>query len=128
MILRCVVVTPERTELDRQPTYISLPMFDGELGVMNGRAPLIGRLGYGTLRLQTLAGPEKYYVDGGFAHVEDNVVNVLTARMVPVDLIDGDQARDALESALELPANTPEEAQLKDTAVRRARGQVRASR
>ena len=44
MTLRCVVVTPERTELDREAEYVSLPMFDGELGVMSGRAPLIGRL------------------------------------------------------------------------------------
>ena len=46
MALRCVVVTPERTELDREAEYVSLPMFDGELGVLKGRAPMIGRLGY----------------------------------------------------------------------------------
>jgi F-type H+-transporting ATPase subunit epsilon len=128
MALRCVVVTPERTELDREAEYVSLPMFDGELGVLKGRAPLIGRLGYGTLRLQTAAGPERYYVDGGFAHVEDDVVNVLTGRAIPVDLLDGDEARDALDAAKEMPGSTPEESRLKDAAVRRARGQLRASR
>lgn len=128
MALRCVVVTPERTELDREADSVSLPMFDGELGVLKGRAPLIGRLGYGTLRLQTAAGPESYYVDGGFAQVERDVVNVLTARAIPVDLLDADEARVALEEALTLPGSTPEESQIKDTAVRRARGQLRASR
>lgn len=128
MALRCVVVTPERTELDREAEYVSLPMVDGELGVLKGRAPLIGRLGYGTLRLQTVAGPERYYVDGGFAHVEDDVVNVLTGRAIPVDLLDGDEARVALEAAQEMPGSTPEESRLKDAAVQRARGQLRASR
>jgi F-type H+-transporting ATPase subunit epsilon len=128
MALRCVVVTPERTELDREAEYVSLPMFDGELGVLKGRAPLIGRLGYGTLRLQTDAGPERYYVDGGFAHVEDDVVNVLTGRALPVDLLDGDEARAALEAAQEMPGSTPEESRLKDAAMLRARGQLRASR
>ncbi len=128
MALRCVVVTPERTELDREAEYVSLPMIDGELGVLKGRAPLIGRLGYGTLRLQTAAGPERYFVDGGFAHVEDNVVNVLTGRAIPVDLLNGDEARAALEAAQEMPGSTPEESRLKDAAVRRARGQLRASR
>ena len=70
MALRCVVVTPEKTQLDREAEYVSLPMFDGELGVLKGRAPMIGRLGYGTMKLQTAAGPERYYIDGGFAHVE----------------------------------------------------------
>lgn len=128
MSLRCVIVTPERTELDREAEYISLPLFDGELGVMAGRAPMIGRLGFGTLRLQTAAGPERYYIDGGFAQVEDNVVNILTGKAVAVDLIDGDEARKSLEEAQSLPGSTPEESVLKESALQRARGQVRASR
>ena len=128
MSLRCVVVTPERTQLDREAEYVALPMADGELGVQKGRAPMIGRLGYGTLRLQTAAGPERYYIDGGFAHVENDVVNVLTGRAIAVDLLDSDEARDALAAALEMPANSPEEAQIRATAVQRARGQLRASR
>jgi len=128
MTLRCVVVTPERTELDREAEYVSLPMFDGELGVQKGRAPLIGRLGFGTLRLQTAAGPERYYVDGGFAHVEGDVINVLTGRAISVDLLDGEEARAELDAAQDMPGSTPEESQLKATAARRARGKLRASR
>lgn len=128
MALRCVVVTPEKTQLDREAEYVSLPMFDGELGVLKGRAPMIGRLGYGTMKLQTAAGPERYYIDGGFAHVEGDVVNVLTGKAVPVDLLDSEEAKDALQAALQLPSNSPEETQLKATAVMRARGQVSASR
>ena len=100
MALRCVVVTPERTQLDREAEHVSLPMFDGELGILKGRAPMIGRLGCGTLRLQTAAGPERYYIDGGFAHVEGDVVNVLTGKAIPVDLLDSDAARDALATAM----------------------------
>ena len=128
MAIRCVVVTPERTELDREAESVVLPMFDGELGVLSGRAPMIGRLGFGTLRLQTAAGPERYYIDGGFAQVEGNEVNILTARAIPVDLLDREEAEKALADAQEMPGMTPEQAQLKDTAVRRARGQLRASK
>ncbi len=128
MSLRCVVVTPERTELDREADYVSLPMYDGELGVLEGRAPMIGRLGFGTIRLQTAAGPERYYVDGGFAHVEGNVVNVLTGRAIAVDLLDSEEARDAMEAAQEMPGSTPEQSRVKDAAMRRARGLLRASR
>ncbi len=128
MTIRCVVVTPERTELDREAESVVLPMFDGELGVLTGRAPLIGRLGFGTLRLQTAAGPERYYVDGGFAQVEQNEVNILTARAIPVDLLNREEAEQALADAQEMSAKTPEEATLKDNAIRRARGKIRASR
>ena len=45
--VQCVVVTPERAVLDEPADFVSLPMYDGELGILPGRAPLIGRLGYG---------------------------------------------------------------------------------
>ncbi|EMI42648.1 MULTISPECIES: F0F1 ATP synthase subunit epsilon [Pirellulaceae] len=128
MAIRCVVVTPERTELDREADFIALPMYDGELGVQAGRAPMIGRLGYGVLRLQTTAGPQRFFVDGGFAQVEADVVSVLTARAIAVDLLNTDEATKSLAEALELPSDTPEQAQIKETAVHRARGQLRASR
>lgn len=128
MTIRCVIVTPERTELDREADYLSLPLADGELGVMPGRAPLIGRLGYGTLRLQTAAGPERYYIDGGFAQVEQDVVSILTGKAIAVDLLNGEEAQQMLDDAQAMPGKTPAEMELKETAVRRARGMVRAAR
>ena len=128
MSIRCIVVTPEKTELDRQADSISLPMFDGELGVLSGRAPMIGRLGYGVLKLQTAAGPERYYVDVGFAQVENDEVNLLTGSLTPVDLIDSAEAQSDLERAMEMSGSTPAEMQIKNTAVAKARGRVRASR
>ena len=50
--LQCVVVTPERAVLDEPADFVVLPLYDGELGVLPGRAPLIGRLGYGELRTE----------------------------------------------------------------------------
>ncbi len=128
MTIRCIVVTPEKTELDREADFVALPMFDGELGVLTGRAAMIGRLGHGTLRLQTAAGPERYYVDGGFAQVENDVVSILTGRAIPVDLLKSDEAETALKESLEMSANTPEEASIRETAIRRARGMLRAAR
>ncbi|MCD0461523.1 F0F1 ATP synthase subunit epsilon [Roseiconus lacunae] len=128
MAIRCIVVTPERTELDTEATSVTLPMFDGSLGVLPNRAPMIGRLGYGKLELETAAGPQRFFVDGGFAQVEDNTVNLLTSRSIPVDLLDVGEAEKSLEEALEMSAKTPEQAQLRETAIRRARGQLRAAR
>lgn len=128
MSIRCIVVTPERTELESEADYVSLPMDDGEMGILKDRAPMIGRLGFGTLKLQTAAGLEKYYVDGGFAQVEKNEINILTGTLVPVDLIDAEEARAALEKAREMPSGKPEEAQIKATAIAKARGRLRASR
>src|SRR5207245_2006519 len=75
--LKCVVVTPERAVLDEPAEFVALPMYDGELGVLPGRAPLIGRLGAGELRLRQRNTSRRYFVDGGFAQVRADVVTVL---------------------------------------------------
>ncbi len=127
MPIRVVVVTPERTEVDRVVDSAVLPMYDGELGIQTGRAPLIGRLGYGEMRLQTAAGTEAFFIDGGFAQVENNVVSVLTARALPAKSISVEEAKSELTSVLESPSKSPEQQQLKAAAVMRARGKLRTA-
>ena len=100
--LRCVVVTPERAVLDEPADFIVLPMFDGELGVLPGRLPLIGRLGYGELRMVKGLLTQRYFIDGGFAQVRGNVVTVLTAQAIQAADIKVDAAEEALKTALTL--------------------------
>src|SRR6266849_8627378 len=97
--LQCVVVTPERAVLDEPADFVALPMYDGELGVLRGRAPLIGRLGYGELRLRHGATTRRFFVDGGFAQVRSNVVTVLTPRAIRGEDIDVQSATQTLEAA-----------------------------
>lgn len=128
MSIQCVVVTPERTELDVTARFITLPMFDGELGVAPGRSAMIGRLGYGVMRLDTDKGPQRWFIDGGFAQVENDSVSVLTGRAVRVEDLDATEAEAALEQATLLPGGSSERMQIRDTAMRRARGMLRAAR
>ena len=124
--IQCVVVTPERAVLDEAADFVALPMYDGELGVLPGRAPLIGRLGFGELRTRRGGDVRRYYVDGGFAQVRQNVVTVLTPRAIRAEDINTGEAQRALEAAL-APARTPEaqDAHLKDQ--ERARAQLRVA-
>ena len=122
--LHCVVVTPERGGLDEAVDFVALPMLDGELGVLPGRAPLIGRLGYGELRTVMGRTIHRYYIDGGFAQIRANVVTVLSSKAMAAEEIKLATAEDALRSALQVGL-TPEvqEAHVKDQ--ERARAQIR---
>jgi F-type H+-transporting ATPase subunit epsilon len=124
--LQCVVVTPERAVLDEPADFVALPMFDGELGVLPGRAPLIGRLGFGELRVRKGDHVEHFYVDGGFAEVRANVVTVLTATAMPTNDISAEAAREALEVALKPATGEALVAALKQQ--ERARAQLRLAR
>lgn len=123
--LQCVVVTPERTTLDALVDFVALPLYDGELGVLPGRGPLIGRLGYGELRTKEGGSTRHYFVDGGFAQVRDDVVTILTNRAIPAEKIDTEHAARELEHAQARRATTDYEQAEKARAVARARAQIR---
>src|SRR5437879_11701280 len=97
--VQCVVVTPERAVLDETVDFVAVPMFDGELGVLPGRAPLIGRLGYGELRARRGQTVREVYIDGGFVEIRDNVVTVLTPKAVSEESLSVDAATREREAA-----------------------------
>ena len=110
--------------LDAKADFVALPMFDGELGVLPGRAALIGRLGYGELRIRNGTQTERFFVDGGFAQVRNNVVTVLTPRAKKVEEINVAKVEEELQAALAPTANpAAQEAAFK--AQERARAQLR---
>jgi F-type H+-transporting ATPase subunit epsilon len=122
--LQCVVVTPEKAVLDATVDFVALPLFDGELGVLPGRAPLIGRLGPGELRTQRSGQIQRYFVDGGFAQVRADVVTVLTPKAQKAQEISLEAANHALEAA-HGAAHTPEAQEAQRKAQERARAQKR---
>jgi F-type H+-transporting ATPase subunit epsilon len=122
--LNCVVVTPERALLDETVDFVVLPMYDGELGVLPGRAPLIGRLGYGELRIRRGGHTQRFFVDGGFAQVRANTVTVLTPRALRAEEINEAAAEQALVSTA-ATSTTPEAQEAKYKAQERARAQLR---
>jgi F-type H+-transporting ATPase subunit epsilon len=125
--LECVVVTPERTLFDALVDFVALPLYDGELGVLPGRTPLIGRLGFGELRTKDGGETRRYFVDGGFAQVRDDVVTILTNRALPASDVDPSAAAAELEKAQARVATTDFDQADKSKALARARAMVRAA-
>jgi F-type H+-transporting ATPase subunit epsilon len=127
-IVRCVVVTPEATVLEASATFVALPLYDGEIGIMPGRAPLIGRLGYGEMRIIEQGKIRRFYVDGGFVEVADGLISVLTNRAVAASELDADVAQEQLDAARHKPANTDELLAIRDRLVLQARAQLRVAK
>jgi F-type H+-transporting ATPase subunit epsilon len=124
-ILHVSVVTPEATLLETPAQFVALPLFDGELGVLPGRSPFIGRLGYGELRVVEGEKTRRYYIDGGFVQVAKNVVSVLTNNAVPAENLDAAAAEDELAAARARLANTPELLEIRSRAQLQARAKIR---
>ena len=125
--IQCVVVTPERTLFDEAVEFVALPLFDGEVGILPGRSPLIGRLGYGELRTRVHGVSKRYFVDGGFAQIRDDVVTILTNRAIPAASIDVAAAQQELAAATALRVTSEMEQAQRTRAIDRARGMLRVA-
>jgi F-type H+-transporting ATPase subunit epsilon len=118
--LRFVLVTPEKTLLDQSVESLRFPLYDGQMGVLPGRAPLVGRLGYGELQYHDANGQHSYFVDSGFVQIKDDVVTVLTNRAMPVAELKRQQAEDQLRQAKTRTAQTDLEIAAKARDIQRA--------
>lgn len=108
--LRLVLVTPEKTLFDRPVASIRVPMFDGSAGIYPGRAPLVGRLGIGELKLNGTDGnSESYFIEGGFIQIKGEQVSVLTNAAMPVSEISRASAAEELEKVKTEKATSDEE-------------------
>ncbi len=125
--LRCLVVTPEKALIDEAVDFVAIPMYDGELGVLPNRAPLIGRLGFGELRIHKDGKVLRYFVDGGFVQIRNNIVTLLTSRAVPAASLTRESAEETIRAAQKV-APTPEDQEAQLKAQQKARVQLRILR
>lgn len=119
--LRLVIVTPERTLLDEPVSALRFPLYDGDIGVLPGRLPLIGRLGTGELKLTSASGEQSFFIDGGFAQVQGSVISLLTHRAIPLADLSVAEAEKQLAAAQAKPAKGEAEVTAKLADQQRAR-------
>ncbi len=93
------IITPERITFSEQVQFLSVPAYDGELGVLAGHTPLLAQLAAGLVRFKKESGEETVALSGGFleVHPDKTVVFAETAELA--EEIDAERARQAAERA-----------------------------
>lgn len=99
----CSVITPERAVLETEATFVAFPAWDGEVGILHDRAPLLFKMGAGELRVESPEGNQVLFVDGGFAQMVDNRLTLLTEQAKKIAEIDTAAVERALAEARKLP-------------------------
>jgi F-type H+-transporting ATPase subunit epsilon len=122
------VITPERAVLDTEATFAAFPGWDGEVGVLHNRAPLLYRLGSGLLRVEGAEGKYALFVDGGFAQMVDNRLTILTERTKDIDAIDRAAAEEELKAAEAMDGTDELSYRARQRALASARAQIRLAR
>ena len=122
------VVTPEREVVALEARFVALPAFDGEMGILARRAPLLTQLGSGPLRIEAAdGGKRQLFVAGGFAQMVDDRLTILTEEALEPAQVTEAAARASYEKASALASHSDVEAEHKQRALDRARALARAA-
>jgi len=77
------LITPEAIVLETNVTSAQIPAFDGLVGILTHRAPLLAKLATGVLTLDTTAGTQQFLVVGGYAQMKNEELTILTTEAIP---------------------------------------------
>lgn len=125
---RCTVITPHRQVLDKDVTAAVIPAWDGEIGLLKHRAPLMVKLGQGTMRLDAAeGGPERLFVAGGFAQMKGDQLTLLTDEAKPVSQINIEEAQAALREAEAFKPQDAVQAERRQRDLQRAKAMLKAA-
>jgi F-type H+-transporting ATPase subunit epsilon len=122
MAFNCVVVTPEAQVMDEPVEQVILPAYDGLMGILDDRAPLLVKLGAGPLRVDRAGGAKSYFfVDGGVAQMKGNKLTILTHQAIAAKEIDAEAARAQYAQALAQRTTDPTASAQREHQMDRAR-------
>ena len=120
--LRLEIVTPDKTVVSSDVEMVICPGVEGEFGVLPQHVSLLSALSVGDLRYRIDGKDSHVFISGGFADVNNNVVNVLAESAEIADDIDTARAQAARERAEKRLAGQDEDIDLAraDAALQRA--------
>jgi F-type H+-transporting ATPase subunit epsilon len=122
MAFQCVIVTPEQQALDESASQVIVPAWDGQIGILTGRAPLLVKLGVGPLKVDLASGQSRtFFVDSGIGQMKGEKLTILTNDAIPADQIDVESARAEYAEAEARIANDPKTREERTTQMRRAK-------
>lgn len=122
------VVTPDGKAVSGQFIGAVVPLVDGLMGFLPGRAPLIAMMGAGMLVLkETKDAVKNYFVAGGFAHMAAGRLTILAEECAPAGKLDPTQANVLLEQAKAMPVETPAQRERRAQATVVAQARLRAA-
>lgn len=131
---RCKLITPEARVFDSQASYASVPMWDGARGFMANAGAVVGRVGFGELRVEFVdryevgvkleeSGRKRWFVSGGFIQFVNNELTILADSATEADRLDEKSARAELDAAQR--ASSPDSEQMERITADRNRARAK---
>jgi len=86
------IITPERTVYKNEVEYLSIPAYDGGMGVLPGHIDYLAELVPGEIRAHISGNVELFAISGGFAEIHRDYVTLLCETAEAAEEIDMERA------------------------------------
>ena len=91
------IITPNETILKTETNEVTIPSFEGQMGILKDHIPLITFLRPGIISLQDQE--KKYYVEEGTVEFSNNKLLILTSTARDLTKLNQDSIEELLKSA-----------------------------
>ena len=95
------IISPDQSVLKTETEEVTLPSFEGEMGILKDHISIISFLKPGIITIQAKSGEEKYYVEDGIVEFKNNNLSVLTSSILNLKDIEKNKLGDLLKLAEE---------------------------
>jgi F-type H+-transporting ATPase subunit epsilon len=92
------IITPDKTILKSEATEVTIPSFEGQMGILKDHIPLITFLRPGIILVQNQE-EKKYFVEEGTVEFSDNNLLILTSTVKDLKDIDKNSINDLIDQA-----------------------------
>ena len=92
------IITPEKTVLQLEASEVTIPSFEGEMGILKDHIPLITFLRPGFIFIKSDEN-KKYYIEEGTVEFSNNNLLILTSSVNDVGEIDKQSIKNLLDEA-----------------------------
>ena len=100
------IITPAQTILKSEAEEVTIPSFEGQMGILKDHISIISFLKPGVIKIFSQSGEEHYYVEDGIVEFKNNNLSVLTSSIFNIKDIEKAKISELLTEAEEHSKNT----------------------
>ncbi len=92
------IITPEKLILKSEANEVTIPSYEGQMGILRDHIPLITFLRPGVISIQNQE-EEKYFLEEGTVEFSNNNLLILTSKVYNLDDLNQSAIKDLLDQA-----------------------------
>ena len=92
------IITPDKIILKSEATEVTIPSFEGQMGILRDHIPLITFLRPGIILVQNQE-EKKYFIEEGTVEFSDNNLLILTSTAKDLNIMEKNSINDLIDQA-----------------------------